>query len=92
MSYISQIHHPDPTCKHPLQVDVTMPTFTPREREMITVIALPHKVGAHRLGCSESNVKWLIGQITRKLGVTDRCGAIVRLASAGIAIEVRHQQ
>lgn len=67
---------------------ITLPAFTPRERELIRLLALPRKVAAHRLSCSESNVKAISASICQKLGVADRQSALVRLAAAGVAIEV----
>ncbi|OOY16744.1 LuxR C-terminal-related transcriptional regulator [Thioclava sp. DLFJ4-1] len=66
----------------------TLPSFTPRERDMIPLLAIPRKVAARRLSCSESNVKAISTNICQKLGVVDRQSALVRLAAAGVAIEV----
>lgn len=67
---------------------IELPDFTKRERDMIAVLALSQKVAAHRLGCSISNVKLLIAKVCQKLGVADRQSALVRLAAAGVEIEV----
>ncbi|OOY32266.1 hypothetical protein BMI88_11055 [Thioclava sp. F36-6] len=69
-----------------------LPGFTKREREMIHLLALPRKIAAHRLACSESNVKAISTNICHKLGVSDRQSALVRLAAAGVAIEVTETQ
>lgn len=66
----------------------TLPDFTRRERDLIRLLALPRKVAAHRLACSESNVKAISTSICQKLGAADRQSALVRLAAAGVAIEV----
>ena len=89
MIFICDSDQPNTVCTLPFKVIANEPGFTPREGEMITLIALPHKVAAHRLKCTETNVKRLIVSISRKLGVADRQSAIAKLAAAGYELEVR---
>ncbi len=53
------------------------PTLTPREREVLSLVAegLPNKSIARRLGISEKTVKSHVGAVFSALGVADRTSA-----------------
>jgi pimeloyl-ACP methyl ester carboxylesterase/DNA-binding CsgD family transcriptional regulator len=69
--------------------DVPFPDLTPREREVLELIAhgLDNMQIAARLGLSEKTVRNNITPILDKLGVESRSQAIVRAREAGLAAE-----
>lgn len=64
---------------------VRPPALTPREREVLTLIAegLPNKQIAHALVISEHTVKFHVNAILAKLGAQSRTEAVVRATRLG---------
>lgn len=61
-------------------------SFTPREREVLTLVAegLPNKLIARRLNISEHTVKFHLNAILTKLGAQSRTEAVVRATRLGL--------
>lgn len=64
----------------------TKPSLTPREIEVLEWVSrgLPSKLIAHKLGVSESTVKFHLSSIYAKLGVASRAEAVSRAAKLGL--------
>lgn len=60
--------------------------FTPREREVLTLVAegLPNKIIARQLNISEHTVKFHLNAILTKLGAQSRTEAVVRATRLGL--------
>ncbi len=63
-------------------------TLTPREREVLQLIAqgLPNKTIARELGISEHTVKFHVGSILSKLEASSRAEALARAARLGLIV------
>ena len=74
--------HPD----RPLQDGALMEELTPRELEVLQLVAegFPNKAIAHRLDISEHTVKFHVNAILGKLGAQSRTEAAVRAARLGL--------
>ena len=61
-------------------------TLTPREREVLRVLAegLPNKAIARRLGISDQTVKFHLASICGKLGAVNRTDAVRRAIQQGL--------
>ncbi len=61
-------------------------SFTPREREVLTLVAegLPNKIIARQLNISEHTVKFHLNAILTKLGAQSRTEAVVRATRLGL--------
>ena len=61
-------------------------TFTPREREVLALLAegLPNKLIARRLAISEHTVKFHVNGLLTKLGAASRTEAVVRATRLGL--------
>jgi len=61
-------------------------TFTPREREVLVLVAegLPNKLIARQLHISEHTVKFHVNALLTKLGATSRTEAVVRATRLGL--------
>jgi DNA-binding NarL/FixJ family response regulator len=68
------------------QLHVPLPELTPREREILTLMAAGdvNLVIARRLGLSEKTVRNNVSNIFTKLRVTNRAAAVVRARDAGV--------
>lgn len=68
------------------EYEATRETLTPREREVLALIAegLPNKAIALRLGISEHTVKFHVNAILTKFGAQSRTEAVVRATRAGL--------
>lgn len=66
--------------------DATVETFTPREREVLALVAegLPNKLIARQLHISEHTVKFHINALLTKLGAASRTEAVVRASRLGL--------
>jgi DNA-binding NarL/FixJ family response regulator len=64
------------------------PTLTPREREILTMLAegLPNKLIASRLGISDHTVKTHLEAIFDKLGASNRAEAVARAVRSGLLL------
>ncbi|MGO9831772.1 MAG: helix-turn-helix domain-containing protein, partial [Myxococcaceae bacterium] len=62
--------------------------FTPREREVLALLAegLPNAAIAERLGISRHTVKFHVNALLQKLGVERRTEAVVRAARLGLVV------
>jgi DNA-binding NarL/FixJ family response regulator len=62
--------------------------FTPREREVLALLAegLPNRAIAERLGISRHTVKFHVNALLQKLGVQRRTEAVVRAARLGLVV------
>jgi len=62
--------------------------FTPREREVLALLAegLPNSAIAQRLSISRHTVKFHVNALLQKLGVTRRTEAVVRAARLGLVV------
>lgn len=70
----------------PEQAHSNFPELTPREQEVLSLIAkgLTNNAIASRLGLSPKTVRNQVSEIYSKLGVSDRAEAIVRAREAGL--------
>lgn len=70
----------------PEQALSSFPELTPREQEVLSLIAkgLTNNAIASRLGLSPKTVRNQVSEIYSKLGVSDRAEAIVRAREAGL--------
>lgn len=66
--------------------EAVLETFTPREREVLELVAegLPNKTIARRLSISEHTVKFHLNAILTKLGAQSRTEAVVRATRLGL--------
>jgi DNA-binding NarL/FixJ family response regulator len=66
--------------------DVLLPELTPREREILTLMAAgdANMTIARRLGLSEKTVRNNVSNIFTKLRVTNRAAAVARARDAGV--------
>ena len=64
----------------------TSETFTPREREVLALLAegLPNKLIARRLQITEHTVKFHVNALLAKLGAASRTEAVVRATRLGL--------
>jgi DNA-binding NarL/FixJ family response regulator len=60
--------------------------LSPREREVLSLLleGLPNKLIARRLGISEKTVKTHLTSVFRRIGVTDRVGAVLWAERQGV--------
>jgi DNA-binding NarL/FixJ family response regulator len=65
-----------------------IPTLTPREREILSMLAegLPNKLIASRLGISDHTVKTHLEAIFDKLGASNRAEAVARAVRSGLLL------
>jgi DNA-binding NarL/FixJ family response regulator len=70
----------------PAQAGAGAETFTPREREVLALVAegLPNKAIARRLQISEHTVKFHLNAVLSKLGAQSRTDAVVRATRLGL--------
>jgi len=87
--FIAEVHEFLAAGEAPRRRDAAFPDLTPREREILELVAhgLDNEVIAARLGLSGKTVRNHITPIFDKLGVTTRAQAIVRAREAGFAGE-----
>jgi pimeloyl-ACP methyl ester carboxylesterase/DNA-binding CsgD family transcriptional regulator len=85
--FVAEVHEFLAAGESPRRRDAAFPNLTPREREILELIAhgLDNEVIAARLGLSEKTVRNHITPIFDKLGVPTRAQAIVRGREAGFA-------
>lgn len=72
----------------PSQAEGPVEALTPREREVLQLIAqgLPNKTIALELGISEHTVKFHVGSILAKLEASSRAEALARAARLGLIV------
>jgi two-component system, NarL family, nitrate/nitrite response regulator NarL len=70
------------------QKDAAVDTLTPREREVLQLLAegLPNKSIARRLSITDHTVKFHVNAIMSKLGVQSRTEAVVRATRLGLIL------
>jgi pimeloyl-ACP methyl ester carboxylesterase/DNA-binding CsgD family transcriptional regulator len=85
--FVAEVHEFLAAGESPHRRDAAFPNLTPREREILELIAhgIDNEVIAARLGLSEKTVRNHITPIFDKLGVPTRAQAIVRAREAGFA-------
>jgi pimeloyl-ACP methyl ester carboxylesterase len=85
--FIAEVHEFLAAGEAPGRRDAAFPALTPREREILELVAhgLDNEVIAGRLGLSEKTVRNHITPIFDKLGIATRAQAIVRAREAGFA-------
>jgi len=74
--------------RSPAPVDLPVEQLTPRERQVLQLLAegLPNKAIAGRLGVSEHTVKFHVNAILGKLDVQSRTEAVVRASRLGLIL------
>ncbi len=77
---------PAPLVIPAVATDRTVESLTPRETEVLDLIAegLPNKIIAQKLAISEHTVKFHVNAILTKLGAQSRTEAVVRATRAGL--------
>ena len=72
--------------KMPDEEDATVDKLTPREIELLSMVAQGLSNGeiADRASVSENTVKWHLSRAYQKLGVRQRTHAVVRARAAGL--------
>ncbi|KAB6714298.1 LuxR C-terminal-related transcriptional regulator [Roseobacter sp. TSBP12] len=63
-------------------------TFTPAELKTLPLLTQPEKVAAHRLGVSQSTLKYHKSNILKKAGVRNIPSLVARLAPLGQPFEI----
>lgn len=72
----------------PTLATLPLETITPREREVLQLLAegLPNKAIAQRLGISEHTVKYHVNALLGKLDAQSRTEAVVRATRLGLIL------
>jgi len=76
----------EPEAPHDKDDEVSLEPLTPREIEVLELLAegLPNKAIADRLGISDQTVKFHVASISGKLGAANRTDAVRRAVRRGL--------